>query len=151
MKTNKSVNGGILVNIWKNVILHFLYLLVALISLLNLVHFLTACKNLMPLQFFKRMILKRRTTAQLVYLHSSLMSLESWFINNYEMIQKVFEFSTQWFWKGAQYPTCFIQITSILAKRVKSKRICGYNFNGFIKSIGLHTTRTSNHTGLVMI
>ena len=46
-----------------------------------------------------------------------------------------FEFYTLWFSKHAEYPTCFIQVTSFLAKRVSKKRICGYNFNGFVESI----------------
>ena len=46
-----------------------------------------------------------------------------------------FEFYTLWLSKGTQYPTCFIQITPFLAKRVRPKRFCGYNFNGFIESI----------------
>ena len=40
-----------------------------------------------------------------------------------------------WFSKGKQNPTCFIKVTSFLAKRVRPKKTCGYNYNGFIKSI----------------
>ena len=124
---------------WKNVTLHFLSWPITLISLLKLLHSLTTWKKLMSFHFLKRMILlTKRTTTQLLYFQWALRFLKNWFIYSF------FEFYTLFFWKGAQYPTRFIQLTSSLAKRVKSKRICGYNFGGFIKSISLYTKRSSD-------
>ena len=42
------------------------------------------------------------------------------------------------------YSTCFIQVTSFLEKRGRPKRICGYSFDAFIKSISLYITRSFN-------
>ena len=55
-----------------------------------------------------------------------------------------FEFHVLWSSKGTQYTTCFMQVSSLLAKWIRVKRICGYNFNRIIKSTWLYTTRSSN-------
>ena len=127
---------------WENLVFNFLYWPIALINLLKLVHFLTAWKKLMSLQFLKMMILLiKRTTTQLVYFHYYLRSLNNWVINIYQIIYRVF-----WvlYFVVFERHTLPNMLYSSYFIKVISKRVCGHNFNGFIKSIWLYTTRSSN-------
>ena len=130
---------------WKNVILYFLYWPIALINILKMEHFLTAWKKLMSLRFLKKDDLLDKQNYRPVSILPLLSKVfEKLIYKQLSNYIEFFEFYTLWFSKHAEYPTCFIQVTSFLAKRVSKKRICGYNFNGFVESIWLYTTRSSN-------
>ena len=130
---------------WKNVILYFLYWPIALINILKMEYFLTAWKKLMSLRFLKKDDLLDKQNYRPVSILPLLSKVfEKLIYKQLSNYIEFFEFYTLWFSKHAEYPTCFIQVTSFLAKRVSKKRICGYNFNGFVESIWLYTTRSSN-------
>ena len=128
-----------------NVILQFLYWPIALINLLKMEHFLTAWKKLMSLQLFFQDDPLDKENYLPVSIHPLLSKVFEKLIYK-QLSNYIVSFLSSMLcgFRKTQYPTCFAQVTSFLAKIVRPKSICGYKFNRFIKSIWLYTTRYSN-------
>ena len=134
-KSNKSVGGDIPTNILKECEFTFSVLTNCIIKSFKTGTFPDFLKEANVTPIIKKDDPPDKENYRQVSILPLLSKVFEKLIKNYQVIRRVFVFGTLCFSKDSQYPTSFIQITSFLAKRVRPKRMCGYNFNGFIKSI----------------